>query len=285
MTKEYGIGMLWVQGPLSFLEQLCIVSFLDAGQSVRLYKYHDVENVPDGVEICDAREILPDTDFVTHTRTGSVAPHADKFRYRMLMNEPDLIWADTDAYCIKPFTTDNDHFHGYLSDDEINNGVLRLPQDSPTLNDLIKYTEDAYSIPPWVPRRIKRQLVTARDAGEPKHAGEMPWGVWGPRALTWLLNKHGENKYSLPKHILYPVQYGRRRNMGRPGRDMTQFIFDDTMSVHFYGRRMRDFMNVTYNGIPDPDCYIGQLLKKHKIDPREAPIPQKKPIADNKAKA
>ena len=58
--------MLWVEGPLSFLEQLCIVSFLDAGQHVRLYVYNDVPNVPKGVEVCDARDILPTEEFITH---------------------------------------------------------------------------------------------------------------------------------------------------------------------------------------------------------------------------
>jgi len=279
LAKEYQVGMLWVEGPLSFLEQLCMVSFLDAGQHLRLYTYNDVSNVPDGIEVCDARDVLPTEEFVTHTRTGSVAPHADKFRYRMLAKEPDLIWADTDAYCVKAFSTDNGHFHGWLADDEINNGVLRLPQDSPVLEDLIKHTEDPYSIPPWLPPWLRRQLAKAKEEGNPKHAGEMPWGVWGPRALTWLLKEHDEAKYSLPKHALYPVPYKNRRRMARPERDMSGYLHDDTLSIHFYGRRMRAFLNQEYAGIPDPNCLIGQLLTKHDIDPRDAPIPIKKPVA------
>ena len=269
---------MWVEGPLSFLEQLCIVSFLDAGQHVKLYTYKDVSNVPDGVEICDAQIILPSEEFVTHTRTGSVAPHADKFRYRMLAQEPDLIWADTDAYCVKPFTTDNDHFHGWLGDNEINNGVLRLPTDSPVLLDLIAHTEDPYSIPPWLPRWMQRKLQKYKDAGEPKHAGEMPWGVWGPRALTWLLLQHDEAQYSLPKHALYPVPYRNRRKLARPNRSVDAYLHEDTFSIHFYGRRMRAFLLQEYDGIPDPDSYLGQLVMKHKIDPVAAPIrPKIKP--------
>lgn len=274
---KYSVGMLWVQGPLSFLEQLCIKSFLDAGQALRLYVYKDVSRVPDGVEIRDANEVLPATEFITHTRTGSVAPHADKFRYRMLVQQPDLIWADTDAYCRLPFHTENGHFHGWLAEHEINNGVLHLPPDSPTLKDLVAYTEDPYFIPPWLPPMHRRKLRAAKDAGAPLHAGEMPWGVWGPRMLTWLLHKHDEARHALPRHVLYPVPYGRRRSMARPGRDMSGFILDDTASIHFYGRRMRSFLSVTYGGIPPEDSLIGQLLIKHDIDPQNAPIIPKDP--------
>ena len=276
MTNRYSIGMLWVQGPLSFLEQLCMKSFLDVGQAVRLYVYNDVSNVPDGVEICDARDVMPDTNFVVHTQTGSVAPHADKFRYRMLMQEPELIWADTDAYCMRPFDTDNGHFHGWLGENEINNGVLRLPQNSPTLQDLITYTEDPYRIPPWLNKRLQNRLREAKEAGDPKHAGDMPWGVWGPKALTYLLHKHGEQVHSLPNHMLYPVPFRNRRYMARPKRDLSSFIQDDTYSIHFYGRRMRAFISETFDGIPPAGSLIGKLLEKHDIDPEAAPITRNK---------
>ena len=83
------IGALWVEGPLSFLEQLCLTSFRDAGHEVTLFTYGLVTGAPPGVTLRDAREILPTETFVTHGRTGSPAPHADKFRYRMLRAAPD----------------------------------------------------------------------------------------------------------------------------------------------------------------------------------------------------
>ena len=184
MTKEFKIGMLWVEGPLSFLEQLCIVSFLDAGQHVRLYVYNDVPNVPKGVEVCDARDILPTEEFITHARTGSVALHSDKFRYRMLAKYPDIIWADTDAYCVRPFTTESGHFHGLESKNSVASGVLRLPAHGKVLLDLIKITEDPYCIPPWIPDAKKDELQDAKDVGTPIHTGQMSWGMWGPKALT-----------------------------------------------------------------------------------------------------
>lgn len=270
--REYQIGMLWIDGSLSFLEQLCIKSFLDVGQHVRLYTYGPVTNVPEGVELRDAREVLPEEEILLHNRTGSPALHSDKFRVQMLAQEQDIIWADTDAYCVKPFTTENGHLHGWLAPHEINGGVLALPKDSPTLFDLIEYTKEPYRIPHWFPAKIRNPLIHDAMAGNPKHASDMPWGVWGPRALTWLLKQNNEARFSHPQEVLYPIGYKDRRLMSRPGANPKQFITDNTMSIHFYGRRMRAFIRYRFDGIPHPDSLIGKLVEKHGIDPHAAPI-------------
>ncbi len=268
---EYQIGMLWVEGPLSFLEQLCIKSYLDVGQSVRLYTYDNVTNIPEGVEHRDAREVLPDVEFITHGKTGSPAPHSDKFRYRMLAQESDLIWADTDAYCIKPFTTENGHYYGYLQG-EVAIGVLGLPQDSETLGKLIEVTNDPYFIPPWLPPRHRKPLEQALLDGNPVNVPEVFWGVWGPKAFAWALHQTGEIRYTLPEHVFYPFSYSRRRALARPGVAASRFLKDDTVSIHFYGRRMRSILLNKYGGQPDPDSLIGRLIAKHGIDPLAAPI-------------
>lgn len=185
MKTEYQIGALWMEGPLSFLEQVCLKSFLDAGQHVKLYQYGEVQNVPEGVEITDANEILPRTGFLKNERTGSPALHSDLFRYELLNKCDRTIWADTDAYCVKPFETPNGHFYGWESDTEIAGGVLGLPKDSETLGKLLEFTSDEYAIPEWYSQKYKAQLVEAKERGEPVHAGAQPWGAWGPHALTY----------------------------------------------------------------------------------------------------
>ena len=80
MAERFEIGMLWMQGALSFLEQLCIRSFQDAGHHVALYHYGEVTNVPEGVEMRDANLVVPERAEITHTKSGSPAPHADMFR-------------------------------------------------------------------------------------------------------------------------------------------------------------------------------------------------------------
>ncbi len=269
------IAMLWMEGPLSFLEQLCVKSFVDAGHETVLYHYGPLENVPDGVEFADASEILPQTNFLTHERTGSPALHSDLFRYRMLEQSDNTIWADTDAYCMRPFETPNGHFYGWESEKHINGGVLGLPKDSDTLQQLLAHTRDEFAIPSWYGPEYESELQAAKAAGTPVHAGEQPWGVWGPHALTHFLHATGEAKYALPREALYPFSFKERRLMLRRKFDETPYITENTYSVHLYGRRMRARLVEKEGGVPHHESLIGQLLRKHNIDPLKAPIPNK----------
>lgn len=269
------IGMLWMEGPLSFLEQLCVKSFVDAGHQTVLYHYGPLQNVPDGVELADAAEILPRTNFLAHERTGSPALHSDLFRYKMLEKNDNMIWADTDAYCMRPFETPNGHFYGWESAKHINGGVLGLPRDSDTLQALLAYTTDEFAIPVWYGPDYVAELEAAKAAGNPVHAGEQPWGVWGPHAVTHFLHETGEVKYALPQDRLYPFTFKDRRLMLKRNFDVSPYVTENTYSVHLYGRRMRARLVEKEGGAPHRKSLLGQLLIKHSIDPALAPIPNK----------
>lgn len=272
MAKDYQIGCLWIEGPLSFLEQLCVKSFMDAGHHTVLYKYGEVTGIPDGVEVRDANEVLPQSGFLIHERTGSPALHSDLFRYKMLEREDRMIWADTDAYAARKFETPNGHFYGWESKHHVNGGVLGLPPDSDTLRELLEFTADEFSIPDWYDDKTKAEYRAAAEAGKPVHAGEMKWGVWGPHAVTHFLKKTGEIKYALPQSGLYPFTFKERRLMLRPEYDVTRKVKDDTFSIHFYGRRMRKRIVEAEGGAPHPQSLIGRLLTEHGVDPAAAPI-------------
>ena len=277
MSKDYAIAQLWIGGNLSYMEQLCAVSFRDAGHHVKMYTYGDVGNIPDGIEICDANEIMPLGNVIAHKRTGSPAPQADKWRYNMLAKTDDQIWADTDAYCVKKFTSPNGHFHGWESDKHINNGVVGLPSDSDTLAGLIDFTSDEYAIPDWFDEDLKAEMRAKKAAGDPVHVGEQSWGVWGPQALTHFLHKTGEHKYAMPIEALFPISFKRRRMMLKPNMDLSHYITDNTLSIHFWGRRMRMRIIERENGEPHPDSLIDKLIKKHGIVPSDAPLPKSNP--------
>ena len=272
MSPDYQIAALWIGGPLSYLEQLCLASFVHVGHHVTLFTYEGVDNAPEGVEQADANAILPQTGFLRHARTGSPALHSDLFRYHLLAKCDHTIWADTDAYCVKPFATASGHFYAWESDTGINGGVLGLPRASDTLQRLLEFTADEFSIPLWYGPEFQAELEAKRAAGTPVGAGEMPWGVWGPHALTHFLQVTGEVRHALPRAALYPFAYGDRRLMLRPGFDASAFVTDETYSIHFYGRRMRSRIVLKEGGVPRPRSLIGQLLRKHGIDPAAAPI-------------
>lgn len=285
MGTEYQVAALWIGGSLSFLEQLCLKSFVDAGQHIRLYTYEGVTNPPEGVELADAAAILPPAEVLRHSRTGSPALHSDLFRYHMLAKLDRTIWADTDAYCLRPFTTPTGHFHAWESEDGVNGGVLGLPRDSETLRHLLAFTADPHAIPPWYSRNRREELQAARDRGAPVHAGDMPWGVWGPHALTHFLKATGEIRHSMPRAALYPFAYHERNLMLRPGVDTMQYLTPETFSIHFYGRRMRSRIAGHEGGVPRPRSLIGRLLRQHGIDPAAAPIPRREAALETASEA
>lgn len=277
MKQDYDIAMLWVEGPLSYVEQLCIQSFLDAGHTVTLYHYGEVQNIPEGAAVQHGSEILDRDDFICHTRTGSMALFSDVFRYHLLSKLDRVIWADTDAYCMRPFTTETGHFYGWESAHHINGGVLGFPRDSEALAGLLEMTRDEYGIPFWYSDRAQARLRANSDAGTPTHVSELPWGAWGPHAVTAWVHRTGEDKYAFPCEVLYPIPFQNRRHMVNVRRRAMadELLTEKTLSIHLYGRRIRQFLASRPEGLPDEGGLVDHLLKKHGIDPRAAPIPEK----------
>ena len=62
--------ILWIGPRLSAMERLCLKSFVDVGYDVELYRYGDVEGVPDGVRSCDAVTILPHDQIFQRSRVS-----------------------------------------------------------------------------------------------------------------------------------------------------------------------------------------------------------------------
>ncbi|WP_238987460.1 hypothetical protein [Roseovarius dicentrarchi] len=282
MSKLPHIAMLWVEGPLSYVEQLCVQSFLDAGHDVTLYHYGPVSNVPGGAAVVHGDAILKRDDFIQHGRTGSLALFSDVFRYHLLTQSQNTIWADTDAYCVKPFETVTGHYFGWESESHINGGVLGLPQDSRALAGLLEMTRDEYGIPEWYSDAAKAKLQAQADAGTPVHCSDLPWGVWGPQAVTHYIRKTGEDKYAFPREVLYPVPFENRRHLVKARRlaAAEKCLTDKTTSIHLYGRRIREFLASRPGGLPDSGGLIDKLLKKHGIDPTLAPVFSKKANAE-----
>lgn len=268
------VSSMWLGRPFSYLEQLCLKSFLDRGHRVKLYVYDHVENVPEGVEIADANTVLPTDKFVVNRKTGSPGPQADKFRYHMLA-QTDEIWVDTDAYCLRPFP-DQPYIMGYHYKTYLNNGVLRLPKDSKTLAHLLEFTENEYpQLPPnYFPAypEVMEESAARFGTDDPMHVSEMPWEVWGPFALTYFGHKTGESEHAMPHEILYPVNGASVRKMLQMPRRAKFEFSDDCLSIHFFGSKLRRILLERLGGIPPERSLIGRLCAQHGIDVQAAPL-------------
>lgn len=91
---------LWIGDRLSRFEHNSIKSYLKQGYHYELYTYWPVANVPEGVWVRDAREIIPEDKIFTFG--GAITPFSDLFRYKLL-HDRGGVWTDCDIICTRPF--------------------------------------------------------------------------------------------------------------------------------------------------------------------------------------
>ncbi len=271
------VASLWIGGSLSFLEQLCLRSFVDHGHRTILYTYGTVANVPPGIEVMDANLIFPNENYIRHARSGSPAVHADAFRYRMIELQ-NVIWVDADMLCMRPWDFHDQWVFGWEKPGKlVCNAVLGLPRFSKTLAKLNELCSDEYPIAPWAAPAEKERLEAAARAGTPVHVSELEWGVWGPAALTHFLNETGEMRHVLPQEAFFPISFKRRRALLSPGMHIEEELTPACYGVHLWNRRVRRRIVTHEGGVPQPDSFLGRALVRHGIDPMLAPIPDVPP--------
>lgn len=271
------IASLWIGGNLSWLEQVCLKSFVDYGHRTILYTYEGVNNAPEGVEVFDANSIFANTNFIRHKASGSPAVHADAFRYRMLQLQ-NVVWVDADILCVQPWDLQNEFIFGWEKKDKVVcNAVLGLPRFSRTLERLNTLCADEYPIPPWLTGKDRESLEKAARDGAPVHVSELKWGVWGPTAVTHFLNETGEMEHAMPQEAFYPVSFKDRRDLVNPGNAVDSIMTDGVYGVHLWNPRLSRRIVTNNNGIAPEDSFLGRALVRHDVDPHLAPIPDKPP--------
>lgn len=273
MPRTREVGTLWIGGPLSWMEQLCLKSFVDAGQRITLFSYEEIPNVPDGVIRRDGREIIDTDDFVKYEKKDSFALFADLFRLHMIHQCPGMIWIDTDVYCHRVVDYDSDYVLGFELPGEhrVNNAVLGLPADSEMLRQMLDFTADHHSIAPFLPRKRQARMRKARDAGRPEHVSQQPWGVWGPLMVTHFTHALRLAHLVQPLNAFYPITFRDRTKFMRNADVAAGLLTDETTALHLWASNKRQLGN-HHDGLPPEGSFLDRLAEKHGINPALAPI-------------
>jgi hypothetical protein len=226
---------LWIGDTLGAVERACLTSVLRQGHNLTLYCYRRPARVPRGIEIRDAAEILPESSVFYH-RNGSVAIFSDWFRYELLKRGART-WIDTDMYLLRPLDESQTHLFGEERPGFINNAVLRLPVDSPLLDELLMPFSGV--TPPWL--ALKHRLASSfREwlTGE-ADVGAMPWGTTGPAALTAAAAKFGMSSHALPPAVFYPVPWERAEWILDPSVRLEDIVSESTVGIHLWNECIR----------------------------------------------
>lgn len=90
------VHMLWIYGELPWLPRLSLASHLYYGSAPVLWTYERGLDAPKGVEVRDARGMLPESEVERYRfKTGQVSLFGDRFCWEVLLREGGW-WSHTD---------------------------------------------------------------------------------------------------------------------------------------------------------------------------------------------
>lgn len=232
---------LWIGPSLGAVEKACLRSILRQGHRLALYCYHPPQNAPDGIEIRDAREILPEARVVRY-RNGSPALFSNLFRYE-LQRRGAMLWVDADVYLLRPLDLSSPYIMGDQGDGLINTAVLRIPAESPLLPPLIAQFDEKRP-PFWLPRWERWDAWRRRVSTGKTQLDRMPWGTTGPHALTALAKKYGLESRSVAPTVFYPVPWPEAHWITEPQLMLDSVITPDTIGIHLWNERIKALKDI-----------------------------------------
>jgi hypothetical protein len=262
------IQSLWIGNSLSIVEILCLTSFVKNGYDFDLYHYDPIVNLPSGVKLKDANEILPkDQIFQAH---NGYAIFSDYFRI-VLLNYKGGMWVDMDVMCLKRFDFEDDIVIGFQAKGEICNAVMQFPPLSALGKSLLERCEQ-----PWL-HESKENVEAFERIHSIKisnlleqHGNEYtrrychinaPWGeIAGPYGLTKVIEKMNLMSIIKPIDFFYPVHYS----------NWWSIFYDNAMNLddlggsytlHLWGQCFRDYKHFRKNDFQEGSIMHNLLLK------------------------
>lgn len=260
------VASFWAGEPLSFVEQMTIRSYQEAGAQFTLYLAHPVAGVPDGVTTRPASDIMARPDWVgPDPGRKELAVWSDLFRVALL-NQSEVIWVDLDAVCMRPFTAQDGFVVGRSPEDKVLSGVLAMPQHSAALalmTGVLAQDEVVlpWADPDWVQRRRKRGRLRPVD---------LPWGDTGPRLLHHALETAGGIEHVAAPAVHYPVFRQSLPLLLQPGVAEDRIVRPETQSVHVFGFIKR-VLGTWCDGLPAAGSWLDRTARKFGVDPAAAP--------------
>ena len=264
---DFQVASFWFGSPLSYVERVCIQSFLDHGYTFNLYVLDLQMEVPEGVILHDARTIYSDAEFQKEpTSRRRAAVYSDVFRI-YLLQKTDHVWVDLDIYCVNPLDFSSDYLFGVVRrKSAVNNCVLRLPRDSLALKLILTFLASEAPLPHWLgPDKIK-SLVTKYQTDGQLSLYDLPWTTTGPSVTRWALNMTGEIGRGQHWHTYWPA-----RGFLDPERPIDSYEQPWVRFHHFQGETRTDLRHQC-GGIPPRGSYIDMICQRHQIDVNRYPV-------------
>ncbi|RVT85601.1 hypothetical protein DXV76_07560 [Rhodobacteraceae bacterium CCMM004] len=260
------VASLWIGTRLGYLNQLCLLSHVQQGHPTTLYCTDAVENVPAGVEVRAASEIMDiDRGLVDETSASFLS---NVFRYKMI-RATGAVWIDCDAFCHRPFPDEAEAiFAGHGMRGALNCGVMAIPREGALMDLLLDYYDNLPEAPPWFNDRQKRRL--ARQDPSLPHAARIYRAertAFGPQAFTYFAKATGDYDRAMAPEVLYPVPFQLNDIFYDPHGRVEGWFTEATWSVHLYTNGTRPWWR---KNPPLENSYAWRMCRQVGIDPSAA---------------
>jgi hypothetical protein len=230
---------LWIGPGLGPVERGCLASFVAVGHPVRLYTYGEPGEVPAGVEVVDGSRVLPGDEIDRLRKNGSPALFSDWFRFE-LMRTGAGVWIDCDVVCVRPLP-DDPVIVGWQDEKRINSAVLRLPPTHPAIPELLSIFTSPTWVPPWEGALTRAWLRAKRRFLPGFGLVDLPWGVTGPTALTWVLPRCGVREEVAARDVYYPVRLRDAGAFLTTERDaVARHVTARTRCIHLWNQAVKE---------------------------------------------
>ncbi|EKS41892.1 hypothetical protein HMPREF9695_00984 [Afipia broomeae ATCC 49717] len=242
------VHTFWTGPDLSYYEDLSLRSAVSAGARVLLYTYNKTLNVPEGVELADAREVLSGPLYQFHHKDGdlSLALHSDLFRYLAIQKFGGW-YMDLDIVVLKAALPDDKIYLAYQEDGIVNAAVMKFPAGSPIMTAAI---DEAMRLLP----------VAGTAAPGADH------GIVGPKLITRLSTEYAIDHLIRPKVSAYEIHPNEVLMFFDPAQcEAALARLASSDFVHLWNDLWRA-LRIPKNLGPPEDSFLDLLFKRFGID-------------------
>ncbi|EEI92473.1 hypothetical protein HMPREF0765_2088 [Sphingobacterium spiritivorum ATCC 33300] len=232
MDSNKIIQGLWIGEYLSKMECLCMTSYLSKGHVFHLYSYNTFSNLPKGVILMNANDIIPKNKLFRDS-SGGWSSFSDWFRY-MLLYKKGGWWVDMDSVCLKYFDFEEEYCFSLESDDIVNNGFIKAPKKAEFLKDCIHYIDT-------------------------KGLDNVMWLNFGPFLFTNVLKQYDSSAFIKSKDYFCPVNWQDTDKLIQPP---LISISEESYSIHLWHEMWRQ-KGLDKDATFHPDCLYEKLKKEN----------------------
>lgn len=260
------VASLWIGESLHYMNQLCLLSHVRQGHPTTLYCTDTVRNVPEGVIVRPATDIMEIDRSIVEATSASFLSNV--FRYKMI-DKTGALWIDCDAFCHRPFPDDAAWvFAGHGMRGALNCGVVGLPQDSELMAQLLDYYDNLPDYPAWWGKRQRKQM-DKQDPALPKAVRifKTERTAFGPQAFTWFAQQTGDYDRAMTNDVLYPVPFQLNDVFYDPHSHVEGHFTQETLSVHLYTNATRPWWR---KNPPLPGSYAARMAQAMGVNPADA---------------